>query len=137
MSDISITETHINALFNQSSLEDIRIGKKTTVVCCTLPNGFNIVESSSCIDPENYRHDIGKNLCFRRIKDKMWELEGYLLQQEKYEAILEPKVKPIEGQDCSITGSQSQAFEYPGPVSEESIRASEEKLEQPEENTDE
>lgn len=120
MGDTSVTEMHVNALFNKSALETIKMGSKTTVVHCTLPNGFTIVESSSCVDPANYNHELGQNLCFRRIKDKIWELEGYLLQQEKYEESLEAKIKPIE----PVESEQPQAVVHEGlpgdPVIEES-----------------
>jgi hypothetical protein len=58
---------------------------KTTVGHFTLVNGFEIVTSSACVDPANYDHEIGCNLCRNHAIDKIWELEGYLLQQKRYE----------------------------------------------------
>ena len=54
-------------------------------MACQLPNGFVIVESSSCASPENYDVDMGVDICIERIKNKIWELEGYKLQNELYE----------------------------------------------------
>lgn len=56
------------------------LGEKTTVVHATLLNGFEIVESSSCVSPENYDEATGAEICEHRISDKVWELLGFLLQ---------------------------------------------------------
>ena len=56
------------------------LGDKTTIVRATLRNGFEIVETSSCVSPENYDERIGQELCMKKIKDKVWELLGFLLQ---------------------------------------------------------
>ena len=80
MSDIKVTEEQVSALLEASKVEDVKLGEKTTVVSVTLPNGFVIVQSSSCVDPVNYDHDLGKKICLKRAEDKIWELEGYRLQ---------------------------------------------------------
>lgn len=64
---ISYTETHT-------------MGDRTTVVRCVLRNGFEIVESSSCVDPKNYSEQMGHDICMNKIKDKILELLGFLLQ---------------------------------------------------------
>lgn len=64
---ISYTDTHT-------------LGDRTTVVRCILRNGFEIVESSSCVDPKNYSEKMGHDICMTKIKDKIWELLGFLLQ---------------------------------------------------------
>ena len=56
------------------------LGDKTTIVRATLRNGYEIVETSSCVSPENYDERIGQELCMKKIKDKVWELLGFLLQ---------------------------------------------------------
>ena len=56
------------------------IGTKTTLVRVVLVNGFEIVESSSCVDEANYSQSIGIECCLERIKSKIWELLGFLLQ---------------------------------------------------------
>ena len=48
----------------------------------TLPNGFIIVESSSCVDPANYNQSLGEQICMDKIVGKIWYLEGYKLQSE-------------------------------------------------------
>lgn len=56
------------------------MGDRTTVVRCVLRNGFEIVEASSCVDPKNYSEKMGHEICMNKIKDKIWELLGFLLQ---------------------------------------------------------
>lgn len=57
---------------------------KTTVVAAQFPNGFVITESFSCIDPRAYNMLYGKEICLRRIKERLWEMEGYSLQEQEY-----------------------------------------------------
>lgn len=60
--------------------EVITIGDKTTVVRAVLRNGFEIVESSSCVSAENYDENLGAEICMEHIKNKVWMLLGFLLQ---------------------------------------------------------
>jgi len=78
----TITQRHIDSLVSKSSVLVQKIGDKTTIVQLVLPNGFAINEFSSCVDPENYNEELGKSICIERIKNKIWELEGYLLQNK-------------------------------------------------------
>lgn len=56
------------------------IGDKTTLVRVVLKNGFEIIESSACVDKANYNEVIGAECCMNKIKDKIWMLLGFLLQ---------------------------------------------------------
>ena len=56
------------------------LGDKVTVVRATLRNGFELVESSSCVSPENYDEKLGAKICMEKIEDKVWFLLGFLLQ---------------------------------------------------------
>ena len=60
--------------------EVITMGNKTTVVRAILRNGFEIVESSSCVSAENYDEVLGTKICMEHIKNKVWMLLGFLLQ---------------------------------------------------------
>lgn len=60
--------------------EAVTMGGKTTVVRAVLKNGFVIVESSSCVSAENYDEKLGEEICMKRIRNKVWELLGFLLQ---------------------------------------------------------
>ena len=59
------------------------IGEKTTLVIATLINDFEIIESSSCVDVANYNETLGAEICVERIKNKIWEFLGFLLQTAK------------------------------------------------------
>lgn len=60
--------------------ETVTMGGKTTVVRAVLKNGFEIVEASSCVSAENYDEKLGEEICMKRIRNKVWELLGFLLQ---------------------------------------------------------
>lgn len=84
-----ITEDEIDEILEHSKIAYSTVFDKCTVVSCQLPNGFVITESSACVSPENYDEEMGKEICLGKIKDKVWELEAYLLQQMIYEDEIE------------------------------------------------
>lgn len=78
----TVTVERINSIIAGSVATAIKMGEKTTVLLLRLPNGFEVVESSGCVDPANYDHDMGTKICMERIRSKVWMLEGYRLQCE-------------------------------------------------------
>jgi hypothetical protein len=78
----TISPEHIEALIEASTWSDTKMGEKTTAVCLKLPNGFEIVETAGCVDPANYDHSLGVTTARKRVRDKLWLLEGYRLQCE-------------------------------------------------------
>lgn len=67
-----------------------RLGETTTTVCqLTLKNGFTVLGQSACIDPLEFNKAIGEKVAWDNALDKVWELEGYLLQQRRFEAGLQ------------------------------------------------
>lgn len=64
--------------------EVTKIGPKTTVARFTMINGFDSVESSACVSPENYNEEIGTEICKERVKNYIWNHLGFLLQCAKY-----------------------------------------------------
>jgi len=59
---------------------------KTTVCQLTMKNGFTVVATSSCVSPANFNRAIGEKVAWDNALEKVWELEGYLLQQKRFEA---------------------------------------------------
>lgn len=57
---------------------------KTTVCCMTLKNGFTVIGYAACVDPENFREQIGRDLSWQKARDQIWPLEGYVLQQAEW-----------------------------------------------------
>lgn len=80
----TVTQEQVSNILGNSDIEIVTLGEKTTVVAVTLPNGFVIVESSSCVDPANYDEQMGAEICLKRVENKVWELEGYVLQSKIY-----------------------------------------------------
>lgn len=76
----TIKQEQIEELISNANIEVKTIFDKCTVVAVQLENGFIIIESSACVDKKNYNEELGKNICLERIKNKLWELEGYKLQ---------------------------------------------------------
>ena len=80
----TVTQEKVDRLLDNADLEIKEVFGKCTIVAAKLPNGFVLVESSACVDPANYDFEIGLHICLNKIKDKIWELEGYLLQNGAY-----------------------------------------------------
>lgn len=77
-SNNTVTKENVDSFIKRIDIQVM--GNKTVVVQATLVNGFVIVESSSCVDPKNFDINIGKDICMKKIKDKVWMLLGFLLQ---------------------------------------------------------
>lgn len=80
-----VTQLQIEALMAATDFHEYHHNNKVTIVVATLPNGFTITESSACVDPANYDGKIGAEICKKRIENKVWELEGYLLQEKIFQ----------------------------------------------------
>lgn len=66
-------------------------GKPCTYVTVRMKNGFTLRESTTCVDPANYNEEIGKQICLKKIEDKVWFLLGYALQEKQYQKSLQEK----------------------------------------------
>jgi hypothetical protein len=64
------------------AIDHVRIGRKTTVCCITLLNGYEVIGISACVDAKNFDEKIGREQAYCDAERKIWELEGYLLQQQ-------------------------------------------------------
>ena len=92
MRENTVTKEQIESILKKSEFICDTHFDKCTVLTCRLPNGFTITESSACVDPKNYDKSIGREACMSKIRNKLWELEGYLLQNKMYEEVKnEPK----------------------------------------------
>lgn len=82
-----VTKDQIQMILDNSEYETFhRVFGKQCLVVAKLPNGFTIVGESACVDPDNYDEQIGFDLAVDRIKNRIWELEGYNLQNKLYKA---------------------------------------------------
>jgi len=78
----TVTQKQVDDIFKESTVNEFIAFNKCLIVSCKLSNGFTIVESSACVDVDNFDLKIGRDICKDRIKNKLWELEGYKLQCE-------------------------------------------------------
>lgn len=74
----TITQELVDKFIKDVHVETV--DNKTTVVVVKLINGFKMVEGSACVDSANYDEKIGAEICLGRIKNKIWELLGFMLQ---------------------------------------------------------
>ncbi len=58
----------------------------TTVTECliTLDNGFSVNGQSACVDPKMFERKLGERLAYDNAFNKIWQLEGYLLAEERF-----------------------------------------------------
>lgn len=58
----------------------------TTVTICniTLDNGYSVRGESACVDPTNYRQEIGERIAYGNAFDKLWPLFGFLLSEKRF-----------------------------------------------------
>lgn len=61
-------------------------GTTVTVCCLTLSNGFTVIGESACADPANFNEELGRKIARDNARNKIWQLEGYLLRQYLSEA---------------------------------------------------
>lgn len=72
-----VEDKEVEYLINNAEYNTVSFYGRCTVVICKLPNDFIIVESSTCVNEEDYDEEIGVENCCRRIIDKVYELVGY------------------------------------------------------------
>ena len=81
VSNIAVSYDRINHLMETAEVEVMTVFDKCTIVVAKLENGFILTESSACVDPANYDPELGEDICRAKIKERLWELEGYALQK--------------------------------------------------------
>lgn len=85
MTSIRVTKEQV-----QENMQDVIVrtlqdfDKPCTYVTVRMKNGFTLRESTTCVDPANYDEEIGKQICLKKIEDKIWFLLGYALQEKLY-----------------------------------------------------
>lgn len=58
----------------------LTIGEKTTLVHAKTITGFELIDSSSCVDSKNYSKEIGEKYAMENIVSKLWSHLGFVLQ---------------------------------------------------------
>ena len=92
-----MTEQQEDAIPNKVTVSDMqakvksstytRLPDSTTTVCqITLENGYTLIGTSACVDPANFNQALGEKYAYEKAFNQLWDLEGYLLKQRRYEA---------------------------------------------------
>ena len=71
---------------NGVEIFDAPASLQTLTFCVlTLENGFTVTGESACASPENFDAEIGCKIAFQNAREKIWQLEGYLLKERLYQ----------------------------------------------------
>ncbi len=82
-----VPPSRIEDLLSKLEYKFARVDGTTVTACWSfLPNGFSVgYGESACVDAANYDQELGEKYALERCKqaskDKLWELEGYVLSQ--------------------------------------------------------
>lgn len=76
-----ITPSHLEEVITS---EQYHVFPNTTFTACllTLANGYTVLGESACASPENFNAELGRKIARENAKNKIWQLEGYLLKQK-------------------------------------------------------
>lgn len=78
-----LTPAHIDAVIVDETYTTMPSGK--VMVCeLTLRNGFTVRGEAATVSKANFNEEIGRRISRENARNKIWELEGYLLQQEVF-----------------------------------------------------
>lgn len=92
-----MTENQVNTIPDRVTVTDMqakvksstytRLPDSTTTVCqITLENGYTLIGTSACVDPANFNQALGEKYAYEKAFNQLWDLEGYLLKQRRFEA---------------------------------------------------
>lgn len=80
-----VTVTHLFAKIKSAQYLNIP-GTTVTICHLTMQNGFTVMGQSGCVDPKEYNAALGEKYAYEDAVDKIWQLEGYLLAERRYQA---------------------------------------------------
>ena len=63
-----------------------KVGEKSTMVLITINNGFEIIGTSSCVDPANFNFEIGKHFALVDALTKLGVHIAFHVQEVKHQA---------------------------------------------------
>jgi hypothetical protein len=80
-----VTSDQIKSILDNAETQEVVFWDKEVVVSYKLYNGFTIIGRGACVDPANFDLQIGRRVAREQAENKLWELEGYLLQNKLYQ----------------------------------------------------
>lgn len=80
-----LTPDHIESVIVS---EQYHVFEGTTFTTCLLElkNGYSVLGESACASPENFNAELGQKIARDNAKNKIWQLEGYLLKESLHSA---------------------------------------------------
>lgn len=68
--------------------EQYHVFHDSTFTACllTLKNGYTVLGESACASPENFNASLGRKIARENARNKIWQLEGYLLKEKLFNA---------------------------------------------------
>jgi len=65
-------------------IRDFDLTNLSTITHCTLilKNGYTVTGESVCVDPKNFKEEIGRSIAYNNARDKIWGLLGFALKSE-------------------------------------------------------
>lgn len=83
--------------------EQYHVFSGTTLTVCVLhlENGFTVTGESACASAENFDEEIGRKIARENAREKIWQLEGYVLR-EKVNKI--EQAFPLDGRIAEMGG---------------------------------
>lgn len=76
-----ITPEYINERIIKTDFK--RFSDTVTICTLTLDNGYSVRGESACVNPENYKEEIGQKIAYDAAYNKLWPLYGFLLAESQ------------------------------------------------------
>lgn len=76
----TVVLSDLEKLIDNSVVQEFVFHGKQMVTSYKLSSGFCITGTASVVDPKNFNLTLGRKYCREDAIRKLWELEGYLLQ---------------------------------------------------------
>jgi len=73
---MAIPDEDLEAVIDAADVTTQKIMEKTTIMGAKLPNGYELVVSSSCVDPQDFDPELGRSICRDRLKAKLSDYLG-------------------------------------------------------------
>lgn len=75
-------DVHVGSAITEKSAKALPC---LTFCILVLNNGFTVTGESASASPENFDPEIGRKIAYQNAREKIWQLEGYLLKERLYQ----------------------------------------------------
>ena len=82
----TVTDEMVDRRIEYADIQTIKVcGKKVTLVALRLSNGHVLVDASNAMDPQVYDEGVGADICLKRLRDRVRDLEDFLRSEKSKE----------------------------------------------------